>query len=611
VIPQPLTSNWSGETDVATRDEQPEKKRKQRTSDKERGAEREDEGTPDQKAAQQDDDESVPDDDETDKDPDEAVADPAGDPGSATGPDEPADAPVRGTDDPSKDDSSKEKNAGKEDAPATDAAGKPAQPQGEPKTNPLVRPARPPGARPSSTGGNSVQYLSPGVYVREVPSLIQAIAGVGTSTAAFVGIYPTARLTTLERNPLYDETNERSRPFIERTYATREEIEAADRALRDAEAAATAAGSDEAARRRRDEARDVRDRLIPDIDLVPPGVPKLCTNFTEFKRYFGDFSTDEGQRRLAHAVYGFFRNQGTKCWVMRYDNDTALGEDWLEPFGAIDEIAMVAAPGLTAPPIQNALVDHCYLLGDRFAILDMPGEVDARQEAADALMDRLRLAQPTYAAIYYPWIKVFDPITKLQNPKGDGMLAQPPSGHLAGIYARVDNTRGVYKAPANEAVMGAEDVVHPIGRAVQDGLNPLGINCIRKLNNKILVWGARTYGGNANGEFKYIPVRRTMLFLRESIEEGTQWVVFEPNNKSLWEKIKRNIAAFLTVVWRDGALVGSTPSEAFYVKCDEETNPPEERELGRVTCEIGVAIVRPAEFVIFKVTQWTGPNRTA
>jgi phage tail sheath protein FI len=134
------------------------------------------------------------------------------------------------------------------------------------------------------------------------------------------------------------------------------------------------------------------------------------------------------------------------------------------------------------------------------------------------------------------------------------------------------------------------------------------VNCIRYINDNITVWGARTVGGDVNADLKYINVRRTLIFLRKSIDQGTQWVVFEPNDRTLWAKIVRNITAFLTVVWSDGALFGSTPEEAFYVKCDDETNPPEDRDIGRVTTEIGVAIVRPAEFVIFRISQWGGPQ---
>ena len=148
-----------------------------------------------------------------------------------------------------------------------------------------------------------------------------------------------------------------------------------------------------------------------------------------------------------------------------------------------------------------------------------------------------------------------------------------------------------------------------LSKSQQDGLNPQGVNCIRNLNGNIRVWGARTAGGDANADLKYISVRRTLLFLSESIDEGTQWVVFEPNTPALWQKISRNVTAFLTNVWRSGALFGNTTQEAFYVKCDAETNPPELRELGQVVTEIGVAIVRPAEFVIFRISQMAQPSK--
>jgi phage tail sheath protein FI len=208
-----------------------------------------------------------------------------------------------------------------------------------------------------------------------------------------------------------------------------------------------------------------------------------------------------------------------------------------------------------------------------------------------------------FGAWYFPWIRVFDPVAKLQDPDGNGVIDLPPSGHIAGVYARVDAQRGVHKAPANEAIFGALGVVQALSNAEQSGLNPLGVNCIRVLDGNVLVWGARTIGGDRNADLKYVNVRRTLLFLRKSIEAGTRWVVFEPNDPALWQKITRNVDAFLTNVWRSGALLGNTPQEAFYVKCDASTNPPELREIGQVTTEIGVAIVRPAEFVVFRISQ--------
>jgi hypothetical protein len=220
------------------------------------------------------------------------------------------------------------------------------------------------------------------------------------------------------------------------------------------------------------------------------------------------------------------------------------------------------------------------------------------------------------AAFYFPHIEVVDPAKQIQDQdpargvaaKYWGRLYVPPSGHIAGIYARTDEERGVHKAPANSPIRGALNVKYYISKQKQDLLNPHGVNCIRNMNGNITVWGARTIGGDKNSEWKYINVRRFFLFLSESIDEGTQWVVFEPNDPALWGKIRRNVSAFLTNVWRAGALFGLTPEEAFYVKCDAETNPPEIRDLGMVVTEIGVAIVRPAEFVIFRVTQATGPR---
>ena len=333
------------------------------------------------------------------------------------------------------------------------------------------------------------------------------------------------------------------------------------------------------------------------------GEVKLCTNFSEFRSFFGDFSTGGGQRNLVHAVYGFFNNGGTRCYVVRVkqSGDVATA---LTAFEAIDEIAIVAAPGVTDMGAQNDILTHCQqTMQDRFAILDLPEAVDN-----NGVPDLTKLvtggssvlpAYSDYAAVYFPWIQVFDPVNEL--------VYVPPSGHMAGIYARVDAGRGVHKAPANEPVLGALGLKYPISKVQQDGLNPQGVNCIRSLNGNITVWGARTIGGDSNGVFKYISTRRLFLFLRKSIDQGTQWVVFEPNDPSLWAKVNRNVGAFLTNVWRDGALFGTVPAEAFYVKCDAETNPPDLRNLGQLVTEIGVAPVQPAEFVIFRITQWGGP----
>jgi phage tail sheath protein FI len=324
---------------------------------------------------------------------------------------------------------------------------------------------------------------------------------------------------------------------------------------------------------------------------------KVCTNFSEFKNDFGDFSSDPGQNKLAHAVYGFFRNGGTRCYVVRVTTQQAIQNVLENQFEAIDEIALVAAPGITDKGTLDAIADHCKKMGDRFAILDCPeSSSDSRKLKSGG--DEMPSASD-YAALYYPWLQVYDPASKTNK-------TIPPSGHIAGIYARVDTQRGVHKAPANETVLGAVGLEYNLSKAKQDGLNPQGVNCIRNLNGSIRVWGARTWGGDANGEFKYISTRRLFNYLRESIDEGTQWTVFEPNSPELWAAIRRNATAFLTTVWRSGALFGNTPEQAFYVKCDEETNPPALREQGQVVTEIGVAVVKPAEFVIFRLSQWAG-----
>lgn len=415
------------------------------------------------------------------------------------------------------------------------------------------------------------QYLSPGVYVEEVPSSVQAIAGVGTSTAGFIGVISDSEagadtIQIAKPNPEYEPDGE-------------SEI-----------------------------------YLTDDVRITAAQEVKLCTNFSEFKRLFGDFSTNQKQRILAHAVSGFFNNGGSRCYVMRVKNEADITADLLtKTFAAIDEIAIVSAPGVTNANAYSSLITHCQQMGDRVAILDSAETVETDNALDLTLLepksDNDTLPQRSnYAAFYFPWIQVFDPVTRLTQPDSDGRMYVPPSGYIAGIYARVDTNRGVHKAPANEPVLGALGLKYQISRNQQNGLNPQGVNCIRNLNGNISVWGARTWGGDRNGEWKYINVRRTFNFLRESIDQGLQWAVFEPNTPDLWQKITRNISAFLTTVWRSGALFGTTPEQAFYVKCDAETNPPEERELGRVITEVGVAIVRPAEFVIFRISQSTPQN---
>src|SRR4051794_3058482 len=274
---------------------------------------------------------------------------------------------------------------------------------------------------------------------------------------------------------------------------------------------------------------------------------------------------------------------------------------------AVDEISMVAVPDLMAAyqrgaidleavkAVQLGLIAHCELMGDRVAVIDPPPGLNARQ--VRVWRQETAGYDSKYAALYYPWIKVFDPAS------GQSRVI-PPSGHVAGIWARNDFERGVHKAPANEVVRGAVDLEIQITRGEQDLLNPIGVNCIRAFPGRgIRVWGARTLASDP--AWRYLNIRRYFNYLEESILIGTQWVVFEPNDHNLWARIRRNISAFLVNEWRNGALFGSRAEEAFYVKCDAESNPPESVDLGRVICEIGIAPVKPAEFVIFRLAQFS------
>lgn len=291
----------------------------------------------------------------------------------------------------------------------------------------------------------------------------------------------------------------------------------------------------------------------------------------------------------------------------RGDVSDRSGVDGLE---VMDDITMVSVPDLmTTMPgekldldmvkaVQGMMIAHCERMGDRVAILDAPPDLTP-QEVKKWRMTTTGF-DSSYAALYYPWIKVMDPAT-------DTMVNMPPSGFMAGVWARSDNTRGVHKAPANEVVLGAVGLAYQTTKGEQDTLNPIGVNCIRAFPGRgIRVWGGRTL--SSDPAWRYINVRRLFNYVEKSIENGTQWVVFEPNDRKLWARVSRDVSAFLRMTWRDGALFGSSPAEAFYVKCDDELNPSESRDLGRLIIEIGLAPVKPAEFVIFRISQWAGPG---
>jgi phage tail sheath protein FI len=400
-------------------------------------------------------------------------------------------------------------------------------------------------------------YEAPGVYVEELP-LIPTIVGVGTSTAGFIGVVPNNVVMPLDPT----------------------------------DPAGTAK-----------------------LTVAVAGEPVQVTSFDDYKRSFGDFQAwpsganpaAPANQVLAHSVYGFFLNGGSTCWVARLTAMTTAAQvtPVLEKFAAIDEIALVAAPGANET-VQAEIIKHCAdeKLQDRFAIVDgQPNPASITDADIKGALNGTAEGTSDYAAIYFPYITVTN--REPNPPDSSTRINLPPSGFLAGIYARVDNARGVHKAPANEGVRGAVGVARQVTKAQQAQVNLKGINVIRQLNGSILVWGARTLGSIDNSKIAYINVRRLLIFLRESIDEGTQFAVFEPNSPPLWATIIRSVTGLLTRVWRDGALFGVVPEQAFYVTCDASTNPPATRDIGRVITEIGVAPVKPAEFVIFRIAQFS------
>ncbi|MFG1882668.1 phage tail sheath family protein [Micromonospora sp. NPDC049102] len=401
-------------------------------------------------------------------------------------------------------------------------------------------------------------YFSPGIYVEEVPSGARPIGPVSTSIAAFVGVAPNRGAHLGKAVPV--------------------------------------------------------------------------NNWSEFLRLFAEGDEVESTP-LARAVFGFLDNGGARCWVVNVGEGGAITgtgkqRGGLQLLEAIDEISIIAAPGFADPVSHEALISMAEGTRTMVAICDPAPDIDdisALTRVATPSSGKppkpaegagpaagpgggegppaYRPRQTEYAAFYYPYLQVRDPIS------GELELT-PPSGHLAGIWARTDALRGVHKAPANEPVRGAVDLGYRVTRPEHDVLNPKGVNVIRYFAGEgIRVWGARTLAAEAS-EWRYLNVRRLSIAIEQAIANGTRWMVFEPNDFTLWRSIRRDIGAFLTRVWRDGALLGRSPEEAFFVKCDEETNPPDVRDAGMVIAHIGIAVVKPAEFVVFKLSQWAGGTET-
>jgi uncharacterized protein len=265
----------------------------------------------------------------------------------------------------------------------------------------------------------------------------------------------------------------------------------------------------------------------------------------------------------------------------------------------IEEISIIAAPGVTLQFVQDVLIEQCTRLRYRFAILDPKPGTGGTPLGINDIEAQRRQFDTKYAALYYPRLMVYDPVT-------GKTISVPPSGHMAGIYARTDTERGVYKAPANVDIRNILDLEIKINKQKQEVLNPLNINVLRDFTadgRGRRVWGARCL--TSDTQWKYVPVRRLFIFVEASLDRGTQWVVFEPNSYPLWARVTQSITNFLTSVWRDGALMGTKPEEAFFVKCDRSTMSQDDIDNGRLIVLVGIAAVKPAEFVIIRISQFT------
>jgi phage tail sheath protein FI len=496
------------------------------------------------------------------------------------------------------------------------------------------------------------QYLSPGVYVEEVEAGSRPIEGVGTAVAAFVGIADRGPFNAPTLVTNWSQFTQTFGEFVEGAYlahavygyflngggacyvvrlggdgaapAARAELGAGDGkgvGYRIVAREPGSAGNDLTV-----DVTDATDGGDDSFKLVVKQGGRVAEEFDNLSAKRGKqnaVSVVNGRSTLVRleeaggtaakpAVGTATLSGGAAPAPSRVGADDYIGDaEDRTGFGgleAIDLVTMLCVPDLMGAyqrgmldlegvqAVQLAMISHCELMGDRVAIIDPPPGLNA-QQIREWRVDKAGY-DSKYAALYWPWVRVLDPST------GQSTLL-PPSGHVAGLWGRNDDTRGVHKAPANEVVRGAIGVELQITKAEHDLLNPHGINCIRSFPGRgIRVWGARTL--SSDPAWRYLNVRRLFNYLEESILNATDWVVFEPNDTNLWAKMRRTISAFLVNEWRKGALFGLTPDQAFYVKCDDETNPAEGIDAGMVVCEIGIAPVKPAEFVVFRLSQYSG-----
>ena len=345
----------------------------------------------------------------------------------------------------------------------------------------------------------------------------------------------------------------------------------------------------------------------------PRNEPTRLGSFEQYERVFG-----AGDDFMSHAVRGFFDNGGRTAYIVNVAPaagldpapDDFIGQQGTEVRGLqalerIEHVDLLVAPDLMFQygrsvafrdpaqvlAVQRAMIDHCEKLHDRFCLLDaLPGH-DLEQAIAWR-----RQFDSSHASFYFPWIKV---------RKGEEVLAPlPPSGHIAGMISRNDKVEGVHRAPANQPLEGIVDVAQRVRKRDRDHAFDHRVNILVPFTGRgIRIWGARTL--SSDPAFVQINVRRLFILVRKSVEKYALWVVFEPNEPSLWKKMVRSVDVFLGDLWKEGALVGAAQDEAYYVKCDEETNPPEARDAGELICEIGISPVKPAEFIVIRIHQWT------
>ncbi|MCG8364053.1 MAG: phage tail sheath subtilisin-like domain-containing protein [Pseudanabaenales cyanobacterium] len=341
-------------------------------------------------------------------------------------------------------------------------------------------------------------------------------------------------------------------------------------------------------------------RQQPQANETPVNQPQQLL-WPQFEQFFGKPLANS---YLAYAVRGFFQNGGRRCYVVCLNNTTSQAlEEGLAALESLNTIDLVCAPDIIGLPaletdpeqvriMQSAVLKHCSDLGDRFAILDALPR--AAPQAVQA--QRRAFAKPyDYGALYYPWVRIAD------GPEQNGAFI-PACGHIAGVYARSDDRIGVHKAPANEVLEGVLDLEISLTNEQQGELNRQNINCLRAFPGRgIRIWGARTL--SSDPQWLYINVRRLFLTVGRWLEVEMANTVFEPNNPSLWATIRRELTAYFNTLFQAGALKGNSSSDAFYIKCDEETNPPEMREAGKVVTEIGLAPAIPGEFIVVRILQ--------